>query len=59
MEVLVLLAGMGFTAAVGWLAVSRLGGFLDAGGISPAWDAAEGRTAEAAPGDNGPRGISA
>ena len=60
MEVPVLLAGMVFVVAVGWLAVSRLGRFLDGGGISPAWDEAEDRAAKAShPGDDGPHGISA
>lgn len=60
MEVLILAGVMVFTVAVGWLAVSRLGRFLDAGGISPVWDETEERASKAASsGDGGPHSISA
>ena len=38
MEAVVLIGGFLYIAVVGYLAVSRLGRFLDRGGISPYWD---------------------
>ena len=41
MEAIVLIAGILYIAVVGYLAMDRLGRFLDKGGISPYWDASE------------------
>ena len=41
MEAMVLIVGLLYIAVVGYLAMDRLGRFLDKGGISPYWDEAE------------------
>ena len=46
MEAFVLIAGFLYIAVVGYLAMDRLGRFLDKGGISPYWDEAEERQAQ-------------
>lgn len=46
MEAVVLIGGLLYIAAVGYLAMDRLGRFLDKGGISPYWDEAEERQAQ-------------
>ena len=43
MEAFALIAGFLYIAVVGYLAMDRLGHFLDRGGISPCWDEAEER----------------
>lgn len=46
MEAVVLIGGLLYIAAVGYLAMDRLGRFLDKGGISPYWDESEERQAQ-------------
>ena len=46
MEAMVLIVGLLYIAVVGYLAMDRLGRFLDKGGISPYWDEAEERKAQ-------------
>ena len=46
MEAFALIAGFLYIAVVGYLAMDRLGHFLDMGGISPYWDETEERQAQ-------------
>jgi len=46
MEAFALIAGFLYIAVVGYLAMDRLGRFLDKGGISPYWDEAEEQQAQ-------------
>ena len=46
MEAFALIAGFLYIAVVGYLAMDRLGHFLDKGGISPYWDETEERQAQ-------------
>lgn len=46
MEAFALIAGFLYIAVVGYLAMDRLGHFLDMGGISPHWDETEERQAQ-------------
>ena len=46
MEAFVLIGGFLYIAVVGYLAIDRLGHFLDKGGISPYWDETEERQAQ-------------
>ena len=46
MEAGVLIGGLLYIAVVGYLAMDRLGRFLDKGGISPYWDEAEEQQAQ-------------
>ena len=45
MEAVILIGGLLYIAMVGYLAMDRLGRFLDKGGISPYWDEGEERQA--------------
>ncbi len=55
MEAMVLIGGFLCIAVLGWFVVDRLGRFLDAGGISPYWDAEEKRNQENKPVETRPR----
>ena len=46
MEAFALITGFLYIAVVGYLAMDRLGHFLDKGGISPYWDETEERQAQ-------------
>ena len=46
MEVLALIGGFLYIAAVGYFVIDRVGRFLDGGGVSPYWDEEEERLAQ-------------